>query len=149
MARKTQENPTLDMTPMIDVVFELIIFFVVTIETKNMFAGLNVNRPDPSPASESTQDVEPIKIRLAAAGNGSANGVILWGKEAIGQGKPVAARQELDKRLARAYATNPKQMIVVECDRNSPHKALVDVLDYCYKNKLHNVSVFSYLKADK
>ena len=31
MARKTQENPQLDMTPMIDVVFELIIFFVVTL----------------------------------------------------------------------------------------------------------------------
>ena len=31
MARKAQENPVLDMTPMIDVVFELIIFFVVTL----------------------------------------------------------------------------------------------------------------------
>ena len=31
MARKPQENPQLDMTPMIDVVFELIIFFVVTL----------------------------------------------------------------------------------------------------------------------
>ncbi len=31
MARKAQENPQLDMTPMIDVVFELIIFFVVTL----------------------------------------------------------------------------------------------------------------------
>ena len=31
MARKQQENPALDMTPMIDVVFELIIFFVVTL----------------------------------------------------------------------------------------------------------------------
>ena len=31
MARRVQENPALDMTPMIDVVFELIIFFVVTL----------------------------------------------------------------------------------------------------------------------
>ena len=31
MGRKPQENPQLDMTPMIDVVFELIIFFVVTL----------------------------------------------------------------------------------------------------------------------
>ena len=146
MARKPQDNPQLDMTPMIDVVFELIIFFVVTIETKNMFAGLNVNRPDPSPASESTQDVEPIKIRLGAAASGSANGVIFWGKTQLGPGDPVRARRELDQNLAKAYATNPKQMIVVECDRNSPHKVLVDVLDYCYKNKLHSVSVFSYLK---
>ena len=32
MARKPQDNPQLDMTPMIDVVFELIIFFVVTLK---------------------------------------------------------------------------------------------------------------------
>ena len=32
MATKTHENPELDMTPMIDVVFELIIFFVVTLK---------------------------------------------------------------------------------------------------------------------
>ncbi|MBQ1844332.1 MAG: biopolymer transporter ExbD [Desulfovibrio sp.] len=32
MARKLTENPQLDMTPMIDVVFELIIFFVVTLK---------------------------------------------------------------------------------------------------------------------
>ena len=31
MGRRAQENPQLDMTPMIDVVFELIIFFVVTL----------------------------------------------------------------------------------------------------------------------
>ena len=35
MARKSQENPQLDMTPMIDVVFELIIFFVVTLTQAN------------------------------------------------------------------------------------------------------------------
>ena len=36
MARKPQENPALDMTPMIDVVFELIIFFVVTIKQEDL-----------------------------------------------------------------------------------------------------------------
>ena len=35
MARRIQENPQLDMTPMIDVVFELIIFFVVTLTQCN------------------------------------------------------------------------------------------------------------------
>ena len=44
MARKPQDNPQLDMTPMIDVVFELIIFFVVTIKQEDLFAKLNANR---------------------------------------------------------------------------------------------------------
>ena len=48
MARKPQDNPQLDMTPMIDVVFELIIFFVVTIKQEDIFSKLNANRPAPA-----------------------------------------------------------------------------------------------------
>ena len=54
MARKPQENPALDMTPMIDVVFELIIFFVVTIKQEDIFSKLNARRRRPTtPASPS------------------------------------------------------------------------------------------------
>ena len=43
MARRVQENPALDMTPMIDVVFELIIFFVVTLtESKKKDATIQL-----------------------------------------------------------------------------------------------------------
>ena len=45
MTRKPQENPQLDMTPMIDVVFELIIFFVVTIKQEDIFSKLNCHLP--------------------------------------------------------------------------------------------------------
>ena len=51
MGRRPQENPALDMTPMIDVVFELIIFFVVTIKQEDLYTRLNVNRPAPASSS--------------------------------------------------------------------------------------------------
>ena len=46
--RKEQDQPKLDMTPMIDVVFELMIFFIVTIKQEDILSRLNANRPAPN-----------------------------------------------------------------------------------------------------
>ena len=67
MARKPQENPALDMTPMIDVVFELIIFFVVTIKQEDLFSKLNANRPAPND-QQTQQDVVDTTIKIQKIG---------------------------------------------------------------------------------
>ena len=134
MARKPQENPALDMTPMIDVVFELIIFFVVTIQQEDIFSKLNANRPAPASgaASESSDTTVTIEI-----GRGrDANGVLVYNKREM-------RRQELDQNLKEVARTSTKTPIIVKCTEDSPHKALVDVLDICYRNKLFSVSIFT------
>jgi len=137
MARRPQENPALDMTPMIDVVFELIIFFVVTIKQEDLYTRLNVNRPAPaSSSSSSSSDDISVTIEIGRRYDGSAQGVILYNKREV-------KRAELDQYLREIAHTSTKTPIIVKCDDASPHKALVDVLDICYKNKLYSVSVFS------
>ncbi|HBJ59837.1 MAG TPA: hypothetical protein DDY72_05260 [Verrucomicrobia bacterium] len=137
MARKPQENPQLDMTPMIDVVFELIIFFVVTIKQEDLFTKLNVNRPAPAASSSSnSSDDITVNIEIGRRYDGSPQGVIIY------NGREVD-RKDLDKNLRDIARTSKKTPIIVKCAGNSPHKALVDVLDICYKNELFSVSVFS------
>ena len=137
MARRPQENPALDMTPMIDVVFELIIFFVVTIKQEDLFTKLNCNRPAPSPPTESVPKDEPnVTIEIGRRYDGSPQGVILYNKREV-------RRTELDAALRDIARTSTKTPVIVMCTGDSPHKALVDVLDICYHNKLFSVSVFS------
>ena len=137
MARKPQENPQLDMTPMIDVVFELIIFFVVTIKQEDLFTKLNCNRPAPAPPTESVPKDEPnVTIEIGRRYDGSPQGVILYNKREV-------KRTELDAALRDIARTSTKTPVIVKCTGDSPHKALVDVLDICYHNKLFSVSVFS------
>ena len=137
MARKPQENPQLDMTPMIDVVFELIIFFVVTIKQEDLFTKLNCNRPAPSPPTESVPKDEPnVTIEIGRRYDGSPQGVILYNKREV-------KRTELDAALRDIARTSTKTPVIVKCTGDSPHKALVDVLDICYHNNLFIVSVFS------
>jgi biopolymer transport protein ExbD len=134
MARKPQENPALDMTPMIDVVFELIIFFVVSIKQEDIFSKLNANRPAPnSSPSESTDDTS---VTIEIGKGRSLNGVILYEKREV---RVV----ELDKNLRDVARTSKKTPIVIKCTEDSPHKALIDVLDVCYRNGLYSVSIFT------
>ena len=137
MARKPQENPQLDMTPMIDVVFELIIFFVVTIKQEDLFTKLNCNRPAPETgAASDTKDDITVNIEIGRRYDGSPQGVILYNKREVGRTELDAALRE----IAKVKKTTP---IIVKCAEDSPHKALVDVLDICYHNELFSVSVFT------
>ena len=134
MARKPQENPALDMTPMIDVVFELIIFFVVTIKSEDLFSRLNANRPAPSSGPSSSESDNTVTIQV---GKGvDANGVLAYNGRSV-------KRSELDQNLHEVSRTSKKTPIIVRCTEDSPHKALVDVLDICYRNELFSVSIFT------
>ena len=135
MARKPQDNPQLDMTPMIDVVFELIIFFVVTIKQEDLFTRLNANRPAPSNAkSDSSESDTTVTIEVGRGPD--ANGLLVYNR------RPVR-RSELDQNLREVARTSKKTPIIVKCAEDSPHKALVDVLDICYRNELFSVSIFT------
>ena len=130
MARKAQDNPQLDMTPMIDVVFELIIFFVVTIKQEDLFSKLNANRPAPNPNRPNEKVVdEQIVIEVGA------NGLIY-------NGRPVSVK-ELDRNIKMAASVSKKTTVLLQCSLDSPHKFLVDALDVCNKHGLQNLSIFS------
>ena len=135
MARKPQDNPQLDMTPMIDVVFELIIFFVVTIKQEDLFTRLNANRPAPASSSSSSSESDTT-VTIEIGRGRDANGVIVYNKREV-------RRSELDQNLKEVSRTSKKTPIIVRCTEDSPHKALVDVLDICYRNELFSVSIFT------
>lgn len=136
MARKPQEDPQLDMTPMIDVVFELIIFFVVTIKPQDVFARLNVNRPEPaSSASEKDEDTQLEEFEVGKA-RGNRKGVYVYKKV------PYDLKS-IEDRIKDIAAVDKDSIIVVKCAGDSPHGALVDILDLFYKYELYNISLFS------
>ena len=135
MARKPQDNPQLDMTPMIDVVFELIIFFVVTIKQEDIYTRLNANRPAPATNSSSSNESDTT-VTIEIGRGRDANGVLVYNRREI-------QRSELDQNLREVARTSKKTPIIVRCTGDSPHKALVDVLDICYRNELFSVSIFT------
>ena len=130
MARKTYDNPKAEMTPMIDVVFQLMIFFVVTIKQEDIFSKLNANRPAPNAGSaQSEENDTQIKIDIGPGG-------VVFNSRGV-------SFKELDSYMKQLSKASTKSMVLVRCTLNSPHGFLVQVLDICNKYKMYNVSIFS------
>ena len=127
--RTSQEKPTLEMTPMIDCVFQLLIFFIVTMKQDDILANLDALRPAPDPQ----QTQEPKKDPLA---------ILIGPRGFVFQGAPKTEAQ-LEYSLKRIAKSDPNTTVIVKCTGDSPHGLLVRALDVCNKVGLRNLSVFS------
>jgi biopolymer transport protein ExbD len=126
--RKVGESPKLDMTPMIDVVFQLLIFFVVTLKQEDILSQLITNRPGTPPtAPDPTPDQQAIVL--------SAEGITYGGH-------PMSLTR-LDEVLAQRAKYGKEIMVLIKCTQGSNHGLLVQTLDLCNKHKLSNLSVLS------
>ena len=131
MARKQYDNPKAEMTPMIDVVFQLMIFFIVTIKQEDIFSKLNANRPAPNAASSAQSEENDTQIKIDIG----QRGVVFNGRG--------MSLKELDGNIKRLAASSTKSTVLVRCTLDSPHGFLVSVLDICNKYKMYNLSIFS------
>ncbi len=118
------------MTPMIDVVFQLLIYFLLTFSTADVLAHLDVSRPSPEAARQEAPPPADM-IRVAVLPDGYAI-----------NGRGVSAG-ELDALLRRLAAVSTNQAVLVVCDDQSLHGKLIQALDLCAKSGLKQISVMS------
>lgn len=125
-----REDPKLEMTPMIDVVFQLMIFFIVTLKQEDILSQLTAMRPAPS-TDEKIKENPPELINVIVAPQGF-----------VFNGRQVRF-EELDRGIERLASYNNKSMVIIKCTMDSPHALLVQVLDICNKHGMTNLSIFS------
>jgi biopolymer transport protein ExbD len=135
MARKKRREKsgaaTLDLTPMIDVVFQLLIFFVVTLKPIDVIGQLDVFRPAPDPQARPEQKLDDM-IRITVLQNH---------RFMLNQRSMSLAIMR--KNLEMAAARSKTQTILIQCSELSVHNSLVAVLDLCAEVGLTNISVFT------
>jgi biopolymer transport protein ExbD len=73
------EKIELQMTPMIDIVFQLLIFFIMTFKIVSLEGDFNIRMPTSAPAQSSTTDdlLPPMTLRLTAGVDGKMTGIRL------------------------------------------------------------------------
>jgi biopolymer transport protein ExbD len=126
--RLISDVPQLEMTPMIDVVFQLLIFFIVAIKQEDILAHLTVARPG-VPVRQEEVAVSPIEIEVNRAG------ILLHGR--------AVDRAGLERQLVILAAFAPKSSVIIRCTADSRHASLVQALDTCEQAGLRNLSVLS------
>jgi len=110
---KNQDEAAIDMTPMLDIVFILLIFFIVT-ATFLKEAGIEVNRPEGS--SGRPQEKANIMIAITADDD-------IWMEKRRVDVRAVRANVE------RLKAENPEGTIVIQADEESSTGIVAEIMD--------------------
>lgn len=122
-----EEENEINLTPMLDVVFIMLIFFIVT-ATFIKEPGVDVDRPDALTAEQQFD----AAILIAISGNDE-----IW-----------IDRKQMDSRsvrdaIERLHLENPRGGIVIQADENSTHEQLVVVMEAAKQVGVSNVAIAS------
>lgn len=123
--RRKKDETEINMTPMLDVVFIMLIFFIVTASFVKE-AGIDVNRPGAATAERK----ERGNILVAITESGQ-----IW-----------IDRRQVDIRAVRAniermHAENPQGTVIIQADEGSKNGLLVKVMDAARQAGVTEVSL--------
>ena len=111
-SRKLNSITTLDLTPMVDVVFNLLIFFALSLNFVASSGGINVNLPEASSA-------KPIKTENITI-NLTKGGKLYYNKE-------VATKEQIKKNLKAVK--DKSSLIIIRADNEVEHGKVVEAMD--------------------
>ena len=104
----------LNVTPMLDLAFVLLIIFIIT--TPLMEGSIEINLPTATPSTKAT-DPDSVKTVEVAR-----DGAVYF------QSRRVTI-EALEQQLARLHQANPELAVVIRADRDLHYQQLVDVFD--------------------
>jgi biopolymer transport protein ExbD len=122
------EESTVDITPMLDVVFIMLIFFIVT-ATFVKESGIDIDKP--AAATAVVQEKASILVAIDADNN-------IW-----------INRRQVDQRsvrsiIERLHAENPKGTVVIQADKESKNDTLVQVMDASRRAGVYNIALAAH-----
>ncbi len=120
-----EETVQIDMTPLIDMVFILLIFFIVATSFVRE-SGVEVNRPNA--LSATTREKVSMIIGITSAGR-----IFIEGQE--------IDIQNIMGRMNSFLAEAPGGSVVIAADKNCPTGITIKVLDHCRLAGITNLSV--------
>ena len=113
--RSLQSNATIDLTPMVDVVFLLIIFFMLTTTFITVESGLPVDLPEAQTAQSTPSELPTVSI------NGL--GEVYFGGTRV-------AEADLPGLVRQALEQSGQKAVVLRADSAAQHGQTVRIMDY-------------------
>jgi biopolymer transport protein ExbD len=123
------DDEQINLTPMLDVVFIMLIFFIVT-ATFIKEVGLDVNQPDQDKPKVVDPDKKSIVVRISS------------------RDRIIIARRDVDWRSVRAnierlHAENPEAPVVIQPHPESRTETMIHIMDSARLAGVYNISLAS------
>ena len=120
------EGDEINLTPMLDVVFIMLIFFIVTASFVKE-TGIDVNRPD-APVTETKPEDANILVVINARDE-------IWIDRRLIDPRAVRANIE------RMHSENPQGSVVIQPNKKSTNRMLIEVMDASRSAGVYNISI--------
>jgi biopolymer transport protein ExbD len=130
MPLKTQSNeePVLNLTPMIDCVLLLVIFFMVGTQFTEAERQFDIDLPSVSAAQPLTGRPDELVVNI------TQDGAMYLGTQSV-------TLVQLEQELQAAHERYEDQAVMVRGDADVPYQAVMNVLGLCQKVKITNVQL--------
>ncbi|MDJ0655881.1 MAG: biopolymer transporter ExbD [Xanthomonadales bacterium] len=126
---KKKAEPQIELAPLIDVVFLLLIFFMVT-TTFERQARLRIDLPE---ASEQPATLEQERLEIAISEDGR---FFVDNNEVVNR-----SLETLKQALEKAAGSDREQPVTIRADANTPHQAVVTAMDAVNQAGFVNLSI--------
>jgi len=115
LPRTSRKKPRIEIIPMIDTMFFLLVFFMVATLSMTAQRGLTVNLPHAATARDEIKQVVTLTV--------TKEGKLFFDKE------EVASPAEAALRLASQTGADAQVSVVINADRAGEHGRVVDLMD--------------------
>jgi biopolymer transport protein ExbD len=130
------EEPNLNLTPMIDIVFLLIIFFMVGTQFTQAERQYDVQVPTVTDAQPLTGLPDEITVNVRHDG------------EVVVRGRPRTLA-ELEADLKAAKANYADQAVVIRGEAGGPYQNVMDVLAVCHRAEIRAISLANRIRDER
>lgn len=121
-----KKKARIEIIPMIDTMFFLLVFFMIATLSMTMQHGMPVNLPEAKSTTEKVS--EPVSLTITEQGD------LFFNKENI-------TITGLSKRLQSMLLTNSDPAIVINADQKVEHGLVVKVMDTVRLNGIHKMAI--------
>jgi len=129
------EEPYLNMTPLVDVILNLLIFFMLGTRFAEEERQIDIQVPSVSQAQPLTAPPDDIIVNVFPDGH------LVVNQETVSPAK-------LENLLASAHQRYTNQSVLIRGDGKGTYQSIMDVLSICQRAGIHNYSLATQVKPE-
>lgn len=130
------EEPTLNLTPMIDIVLLLVIFFMVGTQFTDAERHYDISLPTVTEARPLTGGPDEMIVNVAQSGD-------------IYLGDTIVTVGQLEEQLVAAKKKYAGQAVVIRGDREIAYQTVMTLLNTCQKSGINNIQLANRIEGGK
>ena len=133
--RRYKTTSTIDMSPLMDLTFMLLIIFVITVPS--MYYKSDVKLTPPSATTNDKMEVKENSIFVELDNSGA-----IWlGGQNNRRSQSILSTEELTRKLSELVAGQPDLIVYLVGDKERQYKEVIDIANAVQRANIHTLSL--------